>query len=513
MLAAACLLLAACGGGAPSTAPKQGGTLTTAVGIDADTLDPAGQTTTTIAQIVDMVETLVTIDRQGHIRPLLATSWSESSNGLSWTFTLRRGVRFQDGEHLDAQAVKTSIDRLLSPSTRKALPGALRVIKDVTAVDAQHVRFDLAQPFAPFLAAMTQTQAAILAPRSLNRAPNTPAQVVRPVGTGPYEFKQWVREDHVTMVRFPGYWGRKPSYQTQVYKIVPEAAARESLVKAGQADVAYLPPPNDLPALAHADGVRVVLGPSDRTIEVQINTQSATQPLLHQAAVRQALNYAINRDAIVRNVIFGAGRQDDSTMASSVFGYCAAGDYRYDPARAKRMLQAAGAEGMTVHFISPQGRYIADYDVAQAVAGNLRAVGVNVDLANPIDWPTYIARTHVPPQKATFDMAFNGWAPAFLDASDNLREFEKSNWPPGGSAFSYYDDPQVDQLIARADAESGQSQRKRDFCKAEKTVWSAAPWIFLYTQKNPFITTSKVTGVVGMPNEKFVTTWASPAAS
>src|SRR2546423_6660065 len=131
LLMLAGLGLAACGTGGggqqqASSGPKHGDTLKVAIGIDPDTMDPAAQTTTTSSQIVDMMaETLVTIDEKGALKPLLATSWQQSSDGLSWTFTLRSNVKFSDGTPFNAAAVKFSVDRLLSPSTFRAQPGAL----------------------------------------------------------------------------------------------------------------------------------------------------------------------------------------------------------------------------------------------------------------------------------------------------------------------------------------------------------------------------------------------------
>src|SRR5215831_17892084 len=182
------LALAACGTGGgqqqqSASGPKHGDTLRVAIGIDPDTLDPAAQTTTTASQIVDMMaETLVTLDSNGKLQPLLATKWEQASDGLSWTFTLRQGVKFSDGTPFNAEAVKFSIDRLLSPSTFKAVPGVLggkTGIDHVVAVDDTHVQFVLHTPFAPFAAAMTQTNAAIISPASVNAAPNTPAKIVQ----------------------------------------------------------------------------------------------------------------------------------------------------------------------------------------------------------------------------------------------------------------------------------------------------------------------------------------------
>src|SRR2546423_4679725 len=183
-------LLVGCGGGSQASpaAPKHGGTLRTAIGIDPDTLDPAAQTTTTASQIVVMMaETLVTIDTKGAIKPLLATSWSGSSDGLAYTFTLRQGVKFQDGTPFNAQAVKFSIDRLLSPTTFRAQPnilGGRTGIDRVDALDDSHVRFTLKTKLPPFVAALTQPQSATASPPSGNAHPNRPQAPPQPVATG-----------------------------------------------------------------------------------------------------------------------------------------------------------------------------------------------------------------------------------------------------------------------------------------------------------------------------------------
>lgn len=508
------LLLVACGGtsAGSGTATKQGGTLTTAIGIDADTLDPAALTTTTIYQIVGMmVETLVQPEPDGSIKPLLATSWTESNGGLDYTFTLRHNVRFQDGEPFNAQAVKFSLDRLLNPDTYKAQPTVLKVIKDVTAVDEYHVRITLSSPFSPLVSALSTQIAGIIAPNSVNLHGNTPEKIVWPVGTGPYEYAGRVVGQSITMKRFNGYWGRKPAYATQVYQVVPEAASREALVKSGQAQVVYQPPANDLPGLERpGSGVHVILGPDDREIFIAINMLDSTNPRLQNPQVRQALNYAVDKQAIIKNIQFGAATQVDSPLSSSVFGYCPTGTYAYDPQKAKSMLQAAGAEGMSLKLITPEGRYTGDSDVAQAVANYLRAVGLKVTVPNPPVWPTYVATIDVPPAQASTDLSLLGLASTYTDASASFTAFQKATWPPAGLDTAYYDSPQVDALVARANTESNAAQRKQDYCSAEKLVWNAAPWIFLYTPKNPVVTSSKVKGIYGLPNEQFITTWATP---
>ena len=519
-LALACLAVAACGtgGGQQNTSgPKHGGTLNVAIGIDPDTLDPAAQTTTTASQIVDMMaETLVTIDSKGALKPLLATKWEPSSDGLSWVFTLRQNIKFSDGTPFNAQAVKFSIDRLLSPSTFKPQPGILggkTGIDHVDAVDDSHVKFTLKTPLAPFAAALSQTQAAIISPASVNVAPNKPTQIFQPVGTGPYKFGERLAGDHITMTINKDYWGTKPNYDTQIYKVVPEAASREALVKSGGADVMVLPPANDIPALQSDSSLKVILGPSDRTIQIIINTVDTTQPLLQKPEVRQALNYAVDKTAIISKVMFGAAVPLDAPMSKSLFGYCPVGtSYNYDPAKAKSMLAAAGASGMSVKLVSPTGRYVQDIQVSNAVAGYLRDAGLKVDGPATTDWPTYLSTyVNVPPAQSKIDLSLLGWAPPYLDAQQQFEQFYSARVPPNGLETSYYKNPQVDALIEKANAGTDPAQRQKDYCTAAKTVWNEAPWIFLYNQRFPFVTTAKISNVVGLPNEKFVTTWASPA--
>ncbi len=520
-LAGGLLVTVACGNGnnnSPTTSgsTKQGGTLRVAVGIDPDTLDPAQQTTTTASQIVDMmVEPLVTIDQSGAVKPLLADKWDVAADGTSATFTLHPNVKFHDGTPFNAQAVKTSLERVCcSTVTFKPQPGILGSkvggIDHVDAVDDMHAKVVLKKPLAPLVAALTQTNFGIVCPNSLNAAPNTPATIQQPCGTGPYKFKERVNGDHVTLARNDEYWGTKAPYATQEYRIIPDATTREAAVRSGQVDVAVLPPANDIPALQNDKNLNVILGPSDRTLFISLNTQDQNQPLLQKPEVRQALNYAIDKNAIVKNVMFGAATPLDSPAAKSLFGYCSAGSYNFDANKAKQMLSAAGASGMKVKLVAPTGRYVQDIQVAQAVAQYLRDVGVQVDGPGTSDWPSYLATVNVPPP-GKVDMHFLGWAPAYLDMSQQMQQFWSTQWPTAGLATSYYKNPDVDSLIVKAQQETDNNARKTDYCTAEKQIWNDAPWIFLYNQKNPLLTTSKVQNVYGLPNEKFNTTWAHPA--
>jgi peptide/nickel transport system substrate-binding protein len=201
----------------------------------------------------------------------------------------------------------------------------------------------------------------------------------------------------------------------------------------------------------------------------------------------------------------------DAPMAPSLFGYCKVGSYPYDPVKAKSMLAAAGASNLSVKFWAPTGRYIQDFQAAQAIANDLTAAGVKVDGPKTSDWPSYLGTINVPPAQAKTDLHLLGWAPGFLDASQAMVQFQSTMWPPKGLATSYYGNPEVDKLLARANSNSDQAARQADYCAASKLIWADAPWIFLWVQKFPMVTTAKVTGVQSIPTESFYTVYASPA--
>jgi peptide/nickel transport system substrate-binding protein len=488
--------------------PASAATFRIAVGIDADTLDPIQMTTTTVANMVDyVVETLTAIDPEGRIQPGLAESWQGSADGLVYTLKLRRGVVFHDGTPLDARAVKWNLDRIRDTSLRVPLRASFPM-KEIEAVDATTVRITLAKPFAPFVAALSFTTAAIVSPASATQHGNEHKNIVHPVGTGPYVFKERKRGESITVTLHDRYWGKKPTYDTVVFRIVPEAATRESLLLAGQVDLIVLPPIADVPALQRNPAVKVLLAPSDRTIFISLNTSKAP---LGDRRVRQALNHAVDKQAIVQNVLFGAADVMDAPMAPSLFGYCKVGAYAYDPARAKQLLAEAGVKpGTRLTFHHPTGRYVQDREASQAVAGYLREVGIEAELQT-MDWPSYVAIINTgPAEKTIHQLAYLGWAPAFLDSAMQAFQFWSGYHPPKGLATTFYQNPQVDELVIAAEREPNADRRKALYCDMAKQVWADAPWLFLYVQRYPIVHSAKVTDVRSIPNEKFHAVYARP---
>ena len=360
--------------GGLAAGPAVAATFRIAVGVEPDTLDPVQMTTTTVANMVDyVVETLAFLDQDGKVRPMLGESWTVSPDGLQWTLKLRKGVTFHDGTPFDAKAVKWNLDRLKDPGVRVPIRAPFP-IKEVDAVDASTVKVTLTRPSSPVVNALTWTTAGIISPASADKQGNEYKNIVYPVGTGPYVFKERKKGESITVTKYDKYWGKKPHYDTVLFRIVPEAATRESLLLAGQADLIVLPPIADLPALGRNAAVKVLLAPSDRTIFMAFNT---TKPPFNDPRVRQALNYAVDKQAIINSVLFGAADLMDAPTAPSLFGYCKQGAYEFNPAKAKQLLAAAGVKpGTKVSFIHPTGRYTQDqrdyYELVDVFKGALR---------------------------------------------------------------------------------------------------------------------------------------------
>ncbi len=496
---------------APATAQAVPRQLRIAVGIDADTLDSATQTTTTVSNIVDyFFETLVGLDPvKNEVIPLLATRWQISRDGLTYTFTLRQGVRFHDGTPMNAAAVKFSFERLLDPRVRVAIRFMFTPIKTIDAVDDLTVRFTLGAPAPSFLANITTTQAAILSPAAFARAGDRFSIAPIGAGTGPYIFKEWRRGDSILVERNPNYWGKKPVFEEVLFRVVPDAGTRLAQLLAGDVHMAMLPPAPDVKGLRKNPRVTVVEAPSDRVVFLIMNTQWGP---FKDARVRQAMNYAVNKKAILASILFDLGTPVDSPCPSMMFGYhpVQAGGYPFNPIKAKQLLAEAGyKDGFEVNFFSPTGRYIQDFQFAQAVAAQLHNVGIRANVST-MDWPTYVATITQPPDRTRVQMIVLGWAWPVLDCDGVLYgQFHSSQGPPAGLAPSFYKNEKVDDLLTRARTEVNPDKRKEIYKEAQGLIWNDAPWVFLWSQKWYLGTVKNLEGVRINPIEKWDAIYAT----
>ena len=492
-----------------STSEKGKDTLVIAMGTDIVTFDLHDASDNPSYMVGRMIyEYLVELDDHMNIKPGLATSWENKDNGTVWIFHLRKGVVFQDGTPFNATAVKVNFDRLL---THKLKRSSLFTpfIKEVKVVDPYTVEFILKKPFGAFLYHLAHGAAAIMSPKSI--LSGDPAK--HPVGTGPYMLEEWKPGDRIVLKAFDKYWNKAkaPKFKKVIFKIVPDDQTRMRLLQSGDADVALRIPPQYVKELNNTKGIVVLVKPTNRVIFIGMNN---LVPPLNDKRVRQAFNYAVDKEAIIKNVLFGIGEPATSPIAPLTHGYCKAGEYKYNPEKAKQLLAEAGwvdrdgdgilenEKGEELHLTlwTPRGRYVGDYEMAQAVQQYLQAIGVKVDL-QVWEWASYVKELFKPPNETKRQLFLIGWAPSTGDADWGLRPlFYSKMWTPHGANLWFYKNSEVDKLLEEQMTLLGQA-RLNALCKAQKIIWDDAPTIFMVVMYDTLGMKSNVKGVVYLPTE------------
>ncbi|RIH84843.1 Glutathione-binding protein GsiB [Calidithermus terrae] len=487
-------------------------TLVIAQGTDPTTLDAPLATDSPSATVVTHVaETLFEYEPDGRITPKLVERYSFSPDRKVLTLTLRRGVKFHDGTDLNAEAVKFNLERLMAPETASAFAFLLRGrVSAIETPDPLTVRLRMPEPFGPVLAHLTHSSTAIQSPAAIRRLGAQYRD--NPVGTGPYKFDRWQKGQFVELVRNDGYWGNKASIERVRFLAVPEGTTRMALVETGQAHVAVRVPPQDVARLNANPAIDVVRTPSVRTIFLYFNT---TKKPFDDPRVRKALNHAINKEEIVNFVLGGFGRASDAPISPGIFGYQKTGNYPYNPSLARQLLAQAGYNAQnplrfTLH--SPNGRYLQDIRVAEAIQSQLRAVGVQVQIET-LEWGAYLAKTNQPQAQNEIQVAMLGWGTVTGDADYGLYAlFHSSQHAPNGFNRGFYRNPQLDRILDQARVAADPQARQRLYRSAMQIVYNDAPWIFLHSESQVTAVRKEVQGLVVHPTERIIAYAASLGA-
>ncbi len=490
------------------------------IGVAVRDLEPT-VATGIIANMLDYVlETLVKTDETGAVLPGLAESWEISEDGKTVIFNLRQGVTFHDGEPFNAEAMAFSLNRWKDPVIRgRANPFTEQLMTNIEALDEYTLRVDTAFTADLLLSNLLFTGYGAISPKSINENGNsyteaqgeTPGASVYqfPVGTGPYRFVALTPEG-MNLERYEDYWGEMPYYAAVNFQFIPEAATRESLLLAGQTDMIVLPPVSDIAALQENEDVEVLIAPGNRAIYIALNT---TDEVLSDKRVRQAINYAVDKEAIVNDLLFGVATVSTSIVGSDVFGYCQTGPYEYNPDRARELLNEAGVSDLTLNFAAPTGRFLQDFQVAQAVGAYLSVVGINA-VPTTSDYSAYVGQLFVPAEAQTLDMSMFGYAPPGPDAALGMYFIShNSQIAPRGLNTAYYDNADYSALIDAAFTNPDREARAELLCEAQKIIWEDAPWLFLYFQDFPIVYRTGLEGITYRSGEKFDAIYARPSGS
>jgi ABC-type transport system substrate-binding protein len=439
------------------------------------------------------------------IEPALAEKWDVSADGTEYIFHLKPGVKFHDGSPLTADAVAFTFDREVNKDNAlfKDAQGdyggfpfindyIANVVTKVESVGALDVKFTLNRKFSPLLSNLAIPPGFVISMEALKKYGKAINE--NPVGTGPFKFTEWKKDDHITVDAFDGYWGNKPKLQRIVFQPVPEPSVRALKIQNGEGDVAWPIDPKDAPTLKGQANTDVL---EQAGLNVNMAEFNLNKPELQNKSLRQAMNYAINKQELADKLYSGAGVPEQGVLPPTSWAYNAdIKGYPFDPEKAQALLKDAGYSGQTLTLdtytiargYNPQGSKL-----AEAVQQYLDSVGIKSEIQTG-EWTQYRADRHA----AKLNVAFGGWQADTGDPENFLGVFfHIAN--KGGVNTSFYGVPEVDQLLNQANEETDVAKRKDLFNQAERRIVDDAPWLFICHMKQQVAIRKRVQGFVSQP--------------
>jgi len=443
-------------------------------------------------------EGLVGFDLDFNLVPELATSWTVSDDATELHFELRSGVTFHDGTPLDAAAVVAYFEWLMNPENALGARGrsTLAGLTSFEVTGPMSVRLSLSSPNGAFIFNLALANAYIASPSALA------GEVARnPVGTGPFRFSEWRDGEFVLLERFDGYWGEAAAVEGIRFLVVNNAATRVAMLEAGELDWAEEIPPTLVASVEANPNLEVTVSASTFVRTFQMNTQL---PAFADVRVRQALNYAIDKEALAQVVFRGYATPVTSAMPSPVFGHAPVGPYAFDPERARALLAEAGfGPGGTLLSFEILTFTGPEYETAGTVMQQMFAdVGVQVTLS-PSERGVLVERIFAPLETTDFETGLVGAASATGDAARTLAtSFARASWPPASNNWSFYENARVEELLAAGVATGDGAERRAIYAEALQIIHDDAPWVFLYSPDNLTAQRSGVTGIAYYPNKQ-----------
>jgi ABC-type transport system substrate-binding protein len=480
-----------------ATQPVSGGTLIYATGTDPDNLDPANTDTMAGETFGHMIHNfLVRFDAKLNIHPDLASEWTQSKDGMSWTFKLRKGVKFHDGTPFNAEAVKYNLDRFLGPE--KPIKTSLHepYIKSVDVVDEYTVRINLKAPFSFLLNTLAHSASGMVSPTAHKKWGKD--LTLHPTGTGPFKFVEWVRGDRVVLERFENYYEGQPRLEKIIVKTVREDSARVMGLESGDYDMIIRVPPEEVSRLKREGKFKVEIEQTNNTMLVGM---SSTKKPFSDVRVRQALNYAVDREAIVKSIYQGLGVAISTVVGPRANGYADLKPYSYDPAKAKKLLAEAGyPNGFKTTLWTPKGRYLKDYELSQAVQQQFQLIGIDAKLES-FENAMYISLLRKPKDEAKHELFMTGFSPSTGEARWAINQLTScAMWSPGRN-FGNYCNKDVDQMIDMSVAAKSIPVRDGFLRKAQELLVQDPAYIYLLATKESAVMSPKVHGIIVSPLE------------
>jgi peptide/nickel transport system substrate-binding protein len=476
------------------------------------TMDPPQITDLNSTRVIKRMFEGLTAQELGtyKIIPGLAQKWDISKDGLLYTFQLRPNVKFHDGTPLTAEAVKFCFDRQLNDQgpfyatgTYPYVKGFLGNVAGVEVVSPSIVQIRLKSALTPFLQYLAHHSLYIYSPEALKKWGKD--MVKHPVGTGAFKLETWEPEVKVVLTRNDDYWGGAPKIRQAIYVPIIEAQARLSAIKTGEIDLTMDVPPDSLDELRRDPNIVVAESNSSAAWYVALNTR---HPILKDKRVRQALNYAVNKDAIIRDILKGTAIVSQSPLSPAYGPYHEdkVTTYPYDQAKARALLKEAGyPTGFELTFFVPESGsgMQSPVEMATVIQANLAQVGVRAKIQT-MEWGAYLKKYLDGP-----DMAEMSWNPSIGDPDHMMYMLLSSDrFPPAFNA-GFYQNPRVDDLLRRGRTTIDDKERVPLYKEAQRLVTDDAPWIFVDHGKQVIVYRKRVQGFKLHPNFDLVLTQVS----
>ncbi|MFR9775727.1 ABC transporter substrate-binding protein [Micromonospora sp. MS34] len=440
-----------------------GGVLTAAIGGEPDQLDPHKTSAYYSFEVLENVyDTLVEPDANLKMVPSLATGWTTSDDQLTWTFTLRDGVKFSDGTPLDAEDVVYSFNRIITQKLNTAYKFA--TVKSVTAKDPTTVVITLNAPTPNLLANLGGFKGVAI----VDKANVESGEVkTKPVGSGPFKVGSYTSGDSIKLVRNDTYWGTKPKLDGVTYTFVKDPTVALQNLQSGQVQWTDNLPPQQVPSLKDSGELTVKSAPSSDYWYLALN--QARKPY-RDVNVRRAIAFALDREAITKAAKFGLATVNQTAIPKNSAYYYDYAPYTHDPAKAKQLLAQAGVNGLTMDLMVTS-EYPETVTAAQVIAAQLKDVGITVKIRT-LDFAQWLDEQG----KGNFDSFMLGWL-----GNIDPDEFYYAQHHTGGTFnFHKYSNPAVDKLLDQARTETDQAARKQEYDQAAKQIVDDASYIYLY---------------------------------
>ena len=484
--------------GAAQAAQKD---VTVAVASTFTTLDPYNASDTLSQAVVkSFYEGLFSFDKDMKLVNVLAEGYEASPDGLVYTVKLRQGVKFQNGEDFNAEAVKINYERVMDKKNSLKRYVLFSNIDSIDMVDAQTVKFTLKKPFSAFINQLAHPSGGMICPKALEK---WGAQIAfHPCGTGPFIMKDYNPAEVLKVEKNPNYWrAGYPKVDSITFKPVVENSTRVAMLLTGEAQYAFPLPAEQVKQIEKRDAVRVDVTPSIITRYVEMNM---TKKVFQDVRVRQALNYAINKEALVKVAFNGYADPATGVAPMNVDYAVKLGPWPYDPKKARELLKEAGyPNGFRVTLWSGYNHSTA-MKIIQFLQQQLAQVGVKADIRALEAGQRTAHVESVTPEKSEHQLYYIGWSSSTGEMDYAIRPLlATSSFTPNDSNDSYYSNKMVDEKLMEALATTDRAKKAELYSDIQKQIWNDAPWIFLVTEQNIAGAAKNLTGFYIQPDASF----------